>query len=340
MASYSSPLGVQRTQALAASSLIKLLEAAISPELCPHLPPSFRNHRCVALFAYPSSPPRSCWHRSLGGCIIDQPSWVDIKSRALFLPSSEPLFHNHRCIFLTSVATAFVPRSSVQELRRRILSSVREIRRCILLTAFTTAFVLRPLVRELPRCSTNSSIGGFIIDHPSWVIAKSRALFLPSSEPLFHNHRCVFLASFAIAFVPRSSVQKLRRRILSSVREHHQCTRHLSVLWARSSTSLRYLIRSRELLSLLVSSWHSSSPRCSCWRWSIERATHHIQAPIVISWRRYCSEISASSLNYVPLLSASCGFEHRRFYPGLCVAVSLLDFVLQPSSSRDNQGAH
>ena len=83
-----------------------------------------------------------------------------------------------------------------------------------------------------------------------------------------------------------------------------------------------------------------SSPRCSCWHWSIERATHQIQAPIVISWRRYCSEISASSLNYVPLLSASCGFEHWRFHPGLCAAVFLLDFVLQPSSSRDNQGAH
>ena len=62
-------------------------------------------------------------------------------------------------------------------------------------------------------CSTNSSIGGFVIDHPSWVSAKSRALFLPSSEPLFHNHRCVFLASFAIAFVPQSSVQELRPRI-------------------------------------------------------------------------------------------------------------------------------
>ena len=27
--------------------------------------PSFHNHRCVALFAHLSSPPRSCWHRSI-----------------------------------------------------------------------------------------------------------------------------------------------------------------------------------------------------------------------------------------------------------------------------------
>ena len=165
-----------------------------------------------------------------------------------------------------------------------------------------TAFVLRPSVQEL-----------------CWRI-------LPSVREI---RRWILLTAFTTAFVLRPLVRELPR-----------CTRHLSVLWARSSTSLRYLIRSRELLPLLASSWHSLSPRCNCWRWSIERATHQIQAPIVISWRRYCSEISASSLNYVPLLSASCGFEHRRFHPGLCAAVSLLDFVLQPSSSRDNQGAH
>ena len=111
------------------------------------------------MFAYPSSPPRICWHRSLGGCIIDQPSSVDIESIALFLPSSEPLFHNHRCIFLTSFATAFISRSSVQKLRRRILSSVREYHQCTFLTAFTIAFVVRelrqcilPLAQELLWC--------------------------------------------------------------------------------------------------------------------------------------------------------------------------------------------
>ena len=110
--------------------------------------PLFHNHRRVALFAYPSSPPRSCWRRSLGGFVIDQPSRVDTESRALFLPSFEPLFHDHRCVFLTPFATAFVPQSSVQELRRRILSSVQEHHRCTFLTASTIAFV----VRELHRC--------------------------------------------------------------------------------------------------------------------------------------------------------------------------------------------
>ena len=100
------------------------------------------------MFTYPSSPPRSCWRRSLGGFVIDQPSRVDAESRALFLPSSEPLFHDHRCVFLTPFATAFVPRSSMQELLRRILSSMREHHWCTFLTAFTIAFV----VRELHRC--------------------------------------------------------------------------------------------------------------------------------------------------------------------------------------------
>ena len=40
-------------------------------KLCPligiglHLLPSFHSHRCIALFAHPSSPPRSCWRRSI-----------------------------------------------------------------------------------------------------------------------------------------------------------------------------------------------------------------------------------------------------------------------------------
>ena len=120
--------------------------------------PLFHNHRRVALFAYPSSLPRSCWRQSLGDFVIDQPSRVDTESRPLFLPSFEPLFHDHRCVFLTPFATAFVLQSSMQELRRRILSSVREHHRCTFLTAFTIAFVVRELhwcvllsLRELRR---------------------------------------------------------------------------------------------------------------------------------------------------------------------------------------------
>ena len=79
---------------------------------------------------------------SLSGFVIDQPSRVGAESRALFCPSSEPLFHDHRCAFLTPFATAFVPRLLVQELRRRILSSMREHHRCTFLTAFTIAFVV------------------------------------------------------------------------------------------------------------------------------------------------------------------------------------------------------
>nr|POE92152.1 hypothetical protein CFP56_47151 [Quercus suber] len=84
---------------------------------------------------------------------------------------------------------------------------------------------------------------------------------------------------------------------------------------------------------------YPSSPPRTCWHWSIERATYQIQAPIVISLKQYCSEISASSLNYAPLLSASCGFEHRWFHLGLCAAAFLLEFVLLSTSSRDNQGS-
>ena len=138
-------------------------------------PPLFHNHRRVALFAYPSSPPRSCWRQSLGGFVIDQPSRVSAESRALFCPSSEPLFHDHRCVFLTPFATAFVPRSSVQELRRRILSSVREHHRCTFLTAFTIAFV----VQELRRCILP------LAQELLWCILLTSFAPLPS----FHDHQ-------------------------------------------------------------------------------------------------------------------------------------------------------
>ena len=110
----------------------------------------------------------------------------------MFLPSSEPLFHNHRCIFLTSVATAFVPRSSVQELRRRILSSVRKYHRCTFLTAFATTFVPRSSVQELRRRILSS---------------------------VREYHRCTFLNAFTIAFV----VREFRRCILPLAQELLWC---------------------------------------------------------------------------------------------------------------------
>ena len=125
----------------------------------------------------------------------------------MFLPSSEPLFHNHRCIFLTSVATAFVPRSSVQKLRRRILSSVREYPRCTFLTALATTFVPRSSVQEFLRHILSS-------------MQESLRHILSSVR---EYHRCTFLTAFTIAFVVRSSVQEFRRCILPLAQELLWC---------------------------------------------------------------------------------------------------------------------
>ena len=58
---------------------------------------------------------------------------------------------HHRCTFLTAFTIAFVVRElhqcvllSLRELRQCVLLSLRELRRRILLTAFITTFVPQP----------------------------------------------------------------------------------------------------------------------------------------------------------------------------------------------------
>ena len=139
----------------------------------------------------------------------------------MFLPSTEALFHNHRCIFLTSVATAFVPRSSVQELRRRILSSVREYPRCTFLTAFATTFVPRSSVQEFLR-HILSSMQEFLRHILSSVREYHRCTFLTAFTIAFvvrELRRCTFLTAFTIAFV----VRELRRCILPLAQELLWC---------------------------------------------------------------------------------------------------------------------
>ena len=158
-------------------------------------------------------------------------------------------------------------------------------------------------------------------------------------RPAIISARASSLHPFLSARASSVHLSDCLHHCLCSARASSLCTSHCESFVGASFSlpSSLPLFHNHRRVALFM---YPSFPPHGCWRWSIERATYQIKAPIFISWRQYYNEISASSLNYTPFLSTSCGFEHRRLHLGLCAIAFLLDFVLLPTSSHDNQGAH